>query len=844
MTASENNNNKRIKQLPNNILRILKNNMLVSVLLLIYVCFPSLFLKLINCYIVNPFISRFEDSWATVLLFFLGIVSVMYIFGKRYINRKLISDNEVYYATIVLVFWIYYRLYNPYWDYIVVGNISFVTYIDILFLYAFLVILSKIFYKEKLLTVNKDLGLLSDNAIKEDKQDKLGRVNIASDLAIKITNTKTEKECIAIGIVAPWGYGKTSFLNLLEPQLRKNGAEIIRFNPWCFEKEKSLTNAFFTEIRTVLKKYNPELSTTIKDYAEIISNVDDSRVKTISNLLQGGTNEKDFNSTFKLIDDTIEKIGKHIIIYIDDLDRLDKDEISDILKLIRNTANFKNVVYICAYDRNYLINAIRQINSYQSPIYLEKIFQFEFTLPDYDSIVLKKQLFELSKDFVIEEDSTIFSKALFSNTIFNVGPDFVSEHIHSMRDVKRFVNAFRVTYERLKGNVDIVDLMNVELLHIKFPSIYDLMVSKWKTFLTYKNDYESTQLVLWSIDIAKQRKDASNEIRNINFKEYVTNNATELGLERNNIDAVMNIVNALFPTFGSSKNNLKRINNSEAIRRYFYYSLLDTDLSESDFKELWELPYDKIISKIDELLINKSRSLTSQIANYIPTGIEEYKTITKVIFYIGRESTEHVNGYEEISRFLSMNSFFNSDELFKKYVIELLHNNWDNEFALKYLNQLYKHLSWNFILSKEEVIELNFTLFQKHIIANESISRCLYFLYYTTYIHWEPTESRSFKEKLIRNKDADKLFIDYAKKNLNELFVTLISINRTNNKLFFIENYAKEIWGTWENFEQFIDGIEHKDSATVEFLEFLKLCKKSNYSGGVAFEFKEINFSI
>lgn len=45
---------------------------------------------------------------------------------------------------------------------------------------------------------------------------------------------------------------------------------------------------------------------------------------------------------------------------------------------------------------------------------------------------------------------------------------FKFDYIKSIRDVYRFLNAFNLVYERMHGEIVIKDLMNIELLRMKY----------------------------------------------------------------------------------------------------------------------------------------------------------------------------------------------------------------------------------------------------------------------------------------------------------------------------------------------------------------------------------------
>ena len=70
--------------------------------------------------------------------------------------------------------------------------------------------------------------------------------------------------------------------------------------------------------------------------------------------------------------------------WIDDIDRLDRDEILSVLKMVRLTANFPQIVYVLAFDDEMVARAAGQ-NFGGTPDsgreFLEKIVQYPFAIP-------------------------------------------------------------------------------------------------------------------------------------------------------------------------------------------------------------------------------------------------------------------------------------------------------------------------------------------------------------------------------------------------------------------------------------------------------------------------------
>mgnify|MGYP001067267550 CR=1 FL=1 len=55
--------------------------------------------------------------------------------------------------------------------------------------------------------------------------------------------------------------------------------------------------------------------------------------------------------TRKRIEDALRKTGRRIVVFVDDIDRLDADEIRVVFKMVRLVADFPNVTYLLAFDR-------------------------------------------------------------------------------------------------------------------------------------------------------------------------------------------------------------------------------------------------------------------------------------------------------------------------------------------------------------------------------------------------------------------------------------------------------------------------------------------------------------
>jgi predicted KAP-like P-loop ATPase len=325
--------------------------------------------------------------------------------------------------------------------------------------------------------------LFNDRPVSKTDEDQLGYSNYAVEIASKI-KTSTFETAFAIGINANWGVGKSTFFNFLKKNLEgDNETLMVEFNPWGALDRTYLIQDFFATLGKGIQPYYSSLAGMLKDYSKKLVDATDNQVtKTIHFSISGIFGGSTLNQIKTEIDEALGKLGKKLVIFIDDVDRMDSGEVVEVLKLIRNTADFRNTFFIVAYDRNYVSSSIKTTNDYKPQLYLEKIFQLEITLPYFEKSELVRALLEKIRPLVGNELDQIIEAP--APDVFAVRKSFLEDWLTSMRDVTRLANAIAINYPRLKGNVVIRDFINMEMFRLKFPSIYQILYRQTDDYLT------------------------------------------------------------------------------------------------------------------------------------------------------------------------------------------------------------------------------------------------------------------------------------------------------------------------------------------------------------------------
>ena len=96
------------------------------------------------------------------------------------------------------------------------------------------------------------VNISADNPIRKSGDDALGRAQVARSFAEHVLMLDVS-EGIVVGVLGPWGSGKTSFVNLAREHFDEVGIAVLDFNPWMFSGAEQLVNSFFVELSAQLK---------------------------------------------------------------------------------------------------------------------------------------------------------------------------------------------------------------------------------------------------------------------------------------------------------------------------------------------------------------------------------------------------------------------------------------------------------------------------------------------------------------------------------------------------------------------------------------------------------------
>jgi predicted KAP-like P-loop ATPase len=164
----------------------------------------------------------------------------------------------------------------------------------------------------------------------------------------------------------------------------------------------------------------------------------------------------------------LEKQPHKIIVVIDDIDRLNDTEIRQIFQLIKSLGDFPNTIYLLAFDKTVVITALEKVQEGSGAGYLEKVVQIPFEIPLISNQEVEHLLFSQLDELVKDMPETKWDQTYWGNT-YHSGLKYFFRNI---RDVTRYINSLRFSFEMVKDDVNPIDFFAITAIQVFTPEVY------------------------------------------------------------------------------------------------------------------------------------------------------------------------------------------------------------------------------------------------------------------------------------------------------------------------------------------------------------------------------------
>jgi predicted KAP-like P-loop ATPase len=371
-----------------------------------------------------------------------------------------------------------------------------------------------------------------DNPIELFEEDFLHRGGFVKNLARIVADAPVSGSTV-FALCADWGSGKTSVKNLLKLHFAKDwgtgGPLVVEFNPWAFSGQDQVLEAFFSEVGKAIgrehkgeeaakgfKELGAHLTfgaTTAKNvhlWLDLFGIPGAKLFGVLGEALGGaGRDAKEYGESIETVgkkavtqiqQDLVHHLAsfnRNILIILDDLDRLTPDQLLLVFQIVKANASLPRINYLLLMDRPTVERHLQ--TKHLGPNFVEKIVQFEFTLPHVPTSELKRILaggFEaIVAPFRAEIDWERWEYAWTS----------ACQHVFTtLRKIKRFLHTLRFHIRAFVNDgvleVDPTDLFLLEVLRLHCPLVHQHLPNLIRPLIIHDDGPDSDLCTLSHIE--------------------------------------------------------------------------------------------------------------------------------------------------------------------------------------------------------------------------------------------------------------------------------------------------------------------------------------------------------
>jgi len=370
-----------------------------------------------------------------------------------------------------------------------------------------------------------------DQALGPGGQDSLEISSYHEALVDFIKKTDTP---MTIGVQGEWGSGKTSLLNQIWSKLEKSNDEHdddhnylqIWVNSWehsllCTPEECLLK--IINEI--IVELLNADVDKNKRDaIKEGVQSLMKGALRISSSLAAGNAGAQAVDSLFNNESNTIKKLRQQlkelvqeiknletnpyqrVVVYVDDLDRIEPKDAVKILELLKNIFNVPDCVFVLAIDYQVVVKGLKEKfgkpspeNDWEFRAFFDKIIQLPFSMPMASYDIGKYVLSLLENINYYESDKDQLEEELIESLVtlsIGTNPRSIKRLINSLSLIKILNDTKNESDSGGGSAIDNADVATVMLamvcLQIANSEIYDMLVAEptfadtWDKQFAYK----------------------------------------------------------------------------------------------------------------------------------------------------------------------------------------------------------------------------------------------------------------------------------------------------------------------------------------------------------------------
>lgn len=485
------------------------------------------------------------------------------------------------------------------------------------------------------------LVLIQDSEIKCRENDLFDIQNSVETCRTLLNSFIGDDKSKTIGLVANWGYGKSSLINIL-----KEENVIINYKEIDVSIYKNVSELYDETVNIISNAFN------IKNIRNDLRNIKqalltDPKTALLSTLIY----DESITNSINDVNEEIRKSHKKLYIIFDNLDRANKEDIDIVLKIAKSIFNY-NIIFILCYDKDRLYKIFNyELNDDKN--FLDKYIDYEFKLPKYQSEKINKICFsllnKLLKNYSFFQKDSIIDREMMNIELYDyIDKDrflniFFSQ-ICCPRDLIKFINFVSIklfNYRKYDVNLDIYDFLAITYIEYYDYQLYENIYRNKVIFID-----EQIYRLNFNKDVKQKEKEENCKILFGNEEKIKNESLSFLHFMFNNLSSIVDLDKFIFFKLNAFRDKNNGI--SEAYAFYAYFDYCKTNSFDYD-------------NEIDEIIdnINKNqydfdiyKFVTVTFLSKFESKIKSIKNIDKYIIAFVNKIKSNLDSYDNTNYYI------------------------------------------------------------------------------------------------------------------------------------------------------------------------------------------------
>lgn len=544
-------------------------------------------------------------------------------------------------------------------------------------------------------------------------------------------------KCLVVSIVGPWGSGKSAVLKYIHEENSSRQAsegtfQIAPFNPWRFAGEEAL---LYELMEALVKAIDPENS-VLTEWQKLQDRIAKfsspfgkwlaipmnwlfpgigTMLSSALDSFKAGELRKRMDGIRSQAVEHLKVSRKRVVVLLDDIDRLEADDLMLLLKSIKLIADLPNTTFVIAMDEENVCQVIGSRNGYSPESarkYIEKIVNVRLGLPVIPPNILAEHTLKLLSETIRRADGFLTSED--ASRIRSIFLNLHAPFIKTPRTAKSIQNAVSFALGLLNKELNAGDVALLEATRLLHPKLYlaiqEVIPSIGPSYESFLEDQ------LGNGDEKEKRRLSRWEILLKDFE----------GLNEHQKKPIQDAIRNWFPQFYESSDEEskqrweldRRLCSRSYFWRYFTGAILDDDVRDEEVLSWIQLPHANPVDSSGQLkqhLERKyARAFLAKLKTFCNEQTQELQRVLNDLAAAGSQLPDTDEGLTGNLKTRSAESAARLIELLpqerrEKVVLEMLHSSQD--------------LGWSFCLWSNIRKEFLETISQQKVDEGPRISR-------------------------------------------------------------------------------------------------------------------------